>query len=113
MPIGINHGTAQRIVLSLEQFMGATCQYIRSSMVTTHMKHHILRIRAVGGMTVYAHTRHLSIFKNGSLFKIGKIALIYAHVPINLISRSNKPVSHSPFIQSILAYIYAEVFILS
>lgn len=63
-------------------------------------------------MAIEAGPRHGSILQDGRLFEIAQIALIDAHLAVDLIARGDEPVGESPFAEWVVGDLDGEVAVL-
>ena len=112
MPVGIDHGAAQKVVLGSQHVALSVHLHQRGTVVAADVEHHAVGVGAVGHVTVHALAQQLGVIDDGRLLEVGKVALIDAHVTEHLVARSDAAIGESPLLQIVLADVHFEVFVL-
>ena len=109
MPIGIDHAASKRVVYGFQELILTIAMYEGGSMTASHMKDILVRIGTIGGMAVDALVRCLGILQQGALVEIGQVALVEAHLAIDLVAGWDAAVGDAPGIEGFVAHHDLEV----
>ena len=95
MPVGIDAGRQGRVGLRVEQLTLAIVLHQRGAVRTAYMQAQPGRVGAVESMAVDAHTRHLGVFQQRTLFEGGEVALVDAHFAVDFVAGGYLAVDHA------------------
>ena len=112
MPVGIYHRAADVIVFGIQPRAFAVLVYHGGAMLAAHMEHILIGIRAVWRVAVVALTVGHGVLDDGEFVEVAEVALIYAHLAVNLVTGCDAAVSQAPLVQRIRADVDGEVIVL-
>ena len=95
MPVGIDAGRQGGVGLRIEQLALTILLHQRGTVRTAYMQAQPRGVGAVESMAVDAHTRHLGVFQQRTLFEGGEVALVDAHFAVDFVAGGYLAVDHS------------------
>ena len=112
MPIGIDHGAFERVVLRFQYFHVSVLRDECAAIGATDVEGELLGRSAVACVAVEACAGHCGVDENRLLIEVAQVALVESHLAINFVAGRNKAISQSPLAERIRGDVDREVTIL-
>ena len=112
MPIGIDHGAFERVVLRFQYFHVSVLRYECAAIGATDVEGELLGRSAVACVAVEACAGHCGVDENRLLIEVAQVALVESHLAVDLVAGRDKAISQSPLAERIRGDVDREVTIL-
>ena len=112
VPVGIDHGAVERVVLRLEPLVLSVVADEGGAVVAADVERDVVGVCAVLRVAVDAGARRCLVVEDRALVEVAEVALVDAHVAIDLVARGDATVGQSPFVEGVGTDRHLEVFVL-